>query len=368
MSRVTRKPARTAASRKAPRRATPARKAPARKTAARKATTRALAAAKASARKTAPVKSARKAIARKPAARKATPTARKASAKAAPRKAAARKPAARKSAPRKVAATKSARRATARRPARRAAARKSTRGKSSGRKSSRHRRSSAGARKRATAPPANARDRSGNRSGTTSRTRALRVNVGMAEPSLDTTWRRGSSKSVAGAPAPDGIGVGVVRLAHASGLPLPTYQSVGAAGLDLVAALPPRTTVTLRARARALLPTGLVLELPAGFEAQVRPRSGLAMRDGLTVLNTPGTIDSDYRGEVQVLLVNLGSRPVRISRGDRIAQLVVAPVSRATLIERSEVSQTARGEGGFGSTGRSIAEAATGARSARRGR
>jgi dUTP pyrophosphatase len=143
--------------------------------------------------------------------------------------------------------------------------------------------------------------------------------------------------------------VKVVRLGHAQGLALPAYQSEGAAGLDLVAAVD-RPTV-LRPGKRALVPTGLILELPAGFEAQVRPRSGLALKHGITVLNSPGTIDSDYRGEVQVLLANLGDRPFTIARGERIAQLVIARHERVTLVEAAAASATLRGAGGFGSTG-----------------
>jgi dUTP pyrophosphatase len=147
--------------------------------------------------------------------------------------------------------------------------------------------------------------------------------------------------------------VRVVRLPHAAGLPLPTYQSKGAAGLDLVAALDTQHPLILAPGARALVPTGLVLELPAGFEAQVRPRSGLALNYGIAVLNSPGTIDSDYRGEVGVVLANLGHAPFEIRRGERIAQLVVHPVARAELVEVTEVSDTKRGNGGFGSTGTS---------------
>jgi dUTP pyrophosphatase len=147
------------------------------------------------------------------------------------------------------------------------------------------------------------------------------------------------------------IKVGVVRLAHARGLGLPAYQSEGAAGMDLLAAVPRRSPLSLEPGARALVPTGLVLELPPGFEAQVRPRSGLALRLGLTVLNSPGTIDCDYRGEVQVLLANLGTESVRIARGERIAQLVVQRVERAELVEVATTAPTLRGDGGFGSTG-----------------
>jgi dUTP pyrophosphatase len=144
--------------------------------------------------------------------------------------------------------------------------------------------------------------------------------------------------------------VKVVRLQHAAGLPLPAYQSADAAGLDLVAAV--EAPVSLRPGKRALIPTGLILELPAGLEAQVRPRSGLALNHGITVLNSPGTIDSDYRGEIKVLLVNLGDRAFTVARGERIAQLVIARCERAALVEASVASATRRGAGGFGSTGR----------------
>ncbi len=149
-----------------------------------------------------------------------------------------------------------------------------------------------------------------------------------------------------------GVRVGVVRLAHAAGLPLPAYQTQGAAGLDLLAALNVQSPMILAPGARALVPTGLIIELPLGYEAQVRPRSGLALNSGVTVLNSPGTIDSDYRGEVRVILANLGQAPFEIRRGERIAQLVISPVTRAELIEVGEVTNTARGEGGFGSTGK----------------
>ena len=145
--------------------------------------------------------------------------------------------------------------------------------------------------------------------------------------------------------------VGVVRLPHGQGIDLPAYETDGAAGLDLRAAVPADTPLTLSPGARALVPTGLALEIPAGFEAQVRPRSGLAFRHGVTCLNTPGTIDSDYRGEVKVLLVNLGQDPFTIERNMRIAQMVVTPVTRAVLEERTHLGDTARGAGGFGSTG-----------------
>jgi dUTP pyrophosphatase len=143
----------------------------------------------------------------------------------------------------------------------------------------------------------------------------------------------------------------VRRLPHGAGLPLPRYESAGAAGLDLVAANPEGAPIVLAPLARALVPTGLVLQLPEGHEAQVRPRSGLALKHGVTVLNSPGTIDADYRGEVQVLLVNLGAEPFAVSRGLRIAQLVIAPVTQVSLNEVAEVEATGRAAGGFGSTG-----------------
>jgi dUTP pyrophosphatase len=150
-------------------------------------------------------------------------------------------------------------------------------------------------------------------------------------------------------PAKASLRIKVVRLPHGRDLALPAYQSAGAAGMDLLAAV--EKPLTLKPGARALVPTGLLIELPRGVEAQVRPRSGLALRHGVTVLNTPGTIDSDYRGEVQVLLINLGDAPFAIARGERIAQLVVQRVERAELSEAVEVSTTRRGTGGFGSTG-----------------
>ena len=143
--------------------------------------------------------------------------------------------------------------------------------------------------------------------------------------------------------------VRVVRLPHGRDLPLPAYQSVGAAGLDLLAAV--ERARRLSPGQRLLVPTGLILELPLGLEAQVRPRSGLALRHGVTVLNSPGTIDCDYRGEVQVLLINLGDAAFTIRRGERIAQLVVQNVERVRLVESAKASATARGAGGFGSTG-----------------
>jgi dUTP pyrophosphatase len=140
-------------------------------------------------------------------------------------------------------------------------------------------------------------------------------------------------------------------LPHGEGLPAPCYRSEQAAGLDLMAALPEGAALTLPAGGRALIPTGLILELPEGFEAQVRPRSGLALRHGVTVLNSPGTIDADYRGEIQVILVNLGKEDFTTRRGDRIAQLVVARVEMVNMARVDLVSTTLRGGGGFGSTG-----------------
>jgi dUTP pyrophosphatase len=147
------------------------------------------------------------------------------------------------------------------------------------------------------------------------------------------------------------IEVRVVRLPQASDLPLPSYQSPQAAGLDLMAAIAADAPVILAPQTRALIPTGLAVALPGGSEAQVRPRSGLAARHGVTVLNSPGTIDADYRGEIQVVLINLGSEPFTVTRGMRIAQLVIAPVQQARLIEAATLDDTARGAGGFGSTG-----------------
>lgn len=140
------------------------------------------------------------------------------------------------------------------------------------------------------------------------------------------------------------------RLPHAHDLPLPAYETAGAAGLDLRAALPDGP-LRLEPGARLLVPTGLVLELPEGTEGQVRPRSGLALRHGVTLLNTPGTIDADYRGEVGVILINHGREAFTIQHGDRIAQLVVAAVLQVGIVEATELSETERGAGGFGSTG-----------------
>jgi len=147
------------------------------------------------------------------------------------------------------------------------------------------------------------------------------------------------------------VTVRVLQLPHGVGLPLPSYQSAHAAGLDLVAALPEDDPIELEPSDRALVPTGLVIELPDGYEAQVRPRSGLALKRGVTVLNSPGTIDADYRGEVRVLLINLGAETFLIQRGDRIAQLVVSPATRVEIIATEALGVTGRGEGGFGSTG-----------------
>jgi dUTP pyrophosphatase len=143
----------------------------------------------------------------------------------------------------------------------------------------------------------------------------------------------------------------VQRLDHGRDLPLPRYETAGAAGLDLAAANPADAPVVIEPLRRALVPTGLAIELEPGFEAQVRPRSGLAFRHGVTVLNAPGTVDADYRGEVQVLLVNLGQEPFTVTRGMRIAQLVVAPVTSVEPVEVEEIDGTARSAGGFGSTG-----------------
>jgi dUTP pyrophosphatase len=145
--------------------------------------------------------------------------------------------------------------------------------------------------------------------------------------------------------------VRIKRLPHGEGLPLPSYQSRHAAGLDVVAGVPEGAPIELRPGARALIPTGFALELPDGYEAQIRPRSGLALKHGVTLLNSPGTIDSDYRGELMVILVNHGTEPFVVRRGDRIAQLVVAPVTQVEITTVDELGPTARGQGGFGSTG-----------------
>jgi dUTP pyrophosphatase len=148
------------------------------------------------------------------------------------------------------------------------------------------------------------------------------------------------------------IKIDVRQLPHGEGLGLPAYQSGLAAGLDLLAAVPQDAPVVLAPGKYALIPTGLTIALPPGFEAQVRPRSGLAARHGVTVLNTPGTVDADYRGEICVLLVNHGDEPFAVRRGERIAQMVIASVVRAELLPTALLSSTDRGSGGFGSTGR----------------
>jgi len=145
------------------------------------------------------------------------------------------------------------------------------------------------------------------------------------------------------------VKVAITRLPHGAGLPLPEYATADSAGLDLLAAVD--ETRMLDPGARMLVPTGLAIALPAGFEAQVRPRSGLALKNGITVLNSPGTVDADYRGEVGVILANLGAEPFAIARGARIAQMVIAPVTRIAWDEVAELPATARGAGGFGSTG-----------------
>jgi dUTP pyrophosphatase len=147
--------------------------------------------------------------------------------------------------------------------------------------------------------------------------------------------------------------VGVMRLEHGRDLPLPAYETSGAAGMDLRAAVAEDQPLVLRPGARAAVPTGLAIALPLGHEAQVRPRSGLALRSGLTLLNSPGTVDADYRGEIKVILINLGQEDFTVRRGDRIAQLVIAPVEQATWRELDSLDETTRGSGGFGSTGHS---------------
>jgi dUTP pyrophosphatase len=145
--------------------------------------------------------------------------------------------------------------------------------------------------------------------------------------------------------------IDILRLDHAEGLPLPAYETEHAAGMDLRAAVAEDGPFILRPGERAAIPTGLTMAIPPGFEGQVRPRSGLALRSGVTCLNTPGTIDADYRGEVKVILINLGEEDFTIRRGDRIAQLVIAPVTSAAWNEVATLGETARGGGGFGSTG-----------------
>ncbi|HBT68871.1 MAG TPA: dUTP diphosphatase [Agrobacterium sp.] len=143
----------------------------------------------------------------------------------------------------------------------------------------------------------------------------------------------------------------LVRLANGADLELPSYETRGAAGMDLRAAVPAGEPLTLRPGERALVPTGFIFEVPQGYEAQIRPRSGLAIKNGITCLNSPGTVDSDYRGEVKVILANLGQDDFVIERGMRIAQMVIAPVTQVVVSEVTETSETARGAGGFGSTG-----------------
>ena len=145
--------------------------------------------------------------------------------------------------------------------------------------------------------------------------------------------------------------IAITRLAHNPDLPLPAYETNGAAGMDLRAAVPDHEPLVLKPGARAMVPTGLAFAVPRGFEAQVRPRSGLAAKAGVTCLNTPGTVDSDYRGEVKVILINLGEEDFTIRRGDRIAQLIIAPFARASWSEVGSLDETGRGAGGFGSTG-----------------
>jgi len=148
------------------------------------------------------------------------------------------------------------------------------------------------------------------------------------------------------------VKIDVRQLPHGLGLPLPSYQSAHAAGLDLLAAVAEDSPLILAPGQRALVPTGISVALPAGYEAQVRPRSGLASKHGVTVLNAPGTVDADYRGEISVLLINHGDAPFAIRRGERIAQMVIASVLRAELVATPTLSSTERGSGGFGSTGR----------------
>jgi dUTP pyrophosphatase len=151
--------------------------------------------------------------------------------------------------------------------------------------------------------------------------------------------------------APSKPTLSLVRLPHGAEIELPAYETTGAAGMDLRAAVETDAPLTLAPGKRALVPTGFVFEIPHGYEGQIRPRSGLAFKNGITCLNTPGTVDSDYRGEVNVLLANLGDEPFVIERGMRIAQMVIAPVTQVTVREATETSETSRGAGGFGSTG-----------------
>jgi dUTP pyrophosphatase len=148
------------------------------------------------------------------------------------------------------------------------------------------------------------------------------------------------------------VKIEIRQLPHGEGLALPAYQSAHAAGLDLLAAVPESSPLILVPGQRALVPTGLTIALPPGYEAQIRPRSGLAAKHGVTVLNAPGTVDADYRGEIGVLLINHGDAPFPIRRGERIAQMVIASVIPAELVPAASLSATGRGSGGFGSTGR----------------
>ena len=148
------------------------------------------------------------------------------------------------------------------------------------------------------------------------------------------------------------VKIKIARLPHSAGLPLPAYQSADAAGLDLMAAVPADAPVVIAPGARAQIQTGISIALPRGTEGQVRPRSGLAARHGISVLNTPGTIDSDYRGEIHVILVNFGGESFAVERGQRIAQMVIAPICHARLSEEKSLGKTRRGTGGFGSTGK----------------
>jgi len=156
------------------------------------------------------------------------------------------------------------------------------------------------------------------------------------------------------------VEVRVKRLPHGKELPLPTYQTASSAGLDLQAAIAPQTTLVIEPGSRELVPTGLAIELPEGFEAQIRPRSGLALKKGVTLVNTPGTIDADYRGEIGVIVINHGAEPFESVRGDRIAQMIVAPVVQARLVEVDDLSSSDRGAGGFGSTGVSHSQRSSG--------
>jgi len=151
--------------------------------------------------------------------------------------------------------------------------------------------------------------------------------------------------------ASDRVEVQIMRLPHGADLPLPDYQTAHAAGLDLLAAVPADAAIEIAPGARAMIPTGVAIALPAGFEGQVRPRSGLAMHHGITLLNSPGTVDADYRGELRIILINLGSETFIVRRGMRVAQIVIAPVRRANLIETKNLPATERADGGFGSTG-----------------